>query len=162
MAADHLGVVLAVAGGIHCEFEILKAVVLGEKGHEGSEGVWGRGGVVEYLCEVWFAALWAGNVLWNEDGQGRRLGMVIVGHSHVGMVAVKVDGGAGGGARGGRRRLYGQGVCGGLPGDHDALPELLVDTAGVVPALLVEAVAGTEVNLLGQLDGGRALGSART
>lgn len=28
MAVDHLGVVLAVAGGVHCEFEVLKAVVL--------------------------------------------------------------------------------------------------------------------------------------
>lgn len=28
MAVDHLGVVLAVAGGVHCEFEVLEAVVL--------------------------------------------------------------------------------------------------------------------------------------
>ena len=60
-----------------------------------------------------------------------------------------------GGRRGRRgRRLYRQSVVSGFPGDHDAFPELLVDAAGVLPTLLVEAFAGAEVHLLGQLDGG--------
>jgi hypothetical protein len=42
-------------------------------------------------------------------------------------------------------------VGAGLASDHDALPEVLVDTAGVFPALLVEGVTGTELELLRQL-----------
>jgi hypothetical protein len=52
-------------------------------------------------------------------------------------------------------------VGSGFPGDHDAAPEVLVDTAGVFPALLVEAFTGAELQLLRQLGvGGTRFGRA--
>jgi hypothetical protein len=41
----------------------------------------------------------------------------------------------------------------GFPSNHNAAPELFVDAVGVLPALLVEAFTGTELQLLRQFDG---------
>ena len=158
MAVDHLGVVLAISRGVHCEFQVLEAVVLRQEGHEGGEGV-GRGrGVVEYLGQVGLAAMGARDVFRYGDGQW--LGLA-VGHGHVdvpAVVVVVVQVGDGGGGRrgGGRGRCsYRERLGTRLPGNHDAAPELFVDAAGVLPALLVEAFTGTELQLLRQRDGGR-------
>jgi hypothetical protein len=152
VAADHLGVVLAIPGSVHCEFQVLEAVILGEEGHEGGQCVWWGSRVVEYLGQVGFAAVRAGDVLGDGDGQGRGL-CVAVGRGHGGLSAVKVDGGLlCGGIGGGGRCLYRQSLAG-FPSDHDAFPKLLVDATGVFPTLLVEAFTRTELHLLGQLDG---------
>jgi hypothetical protein len=153
MAVDHFGVVLTVPRGVHCELEVFETVILGEEGHEGAEGVRGRSVVGEDLCEVWFPALRAGDVLWDRDGEGSG---VVVGEGHLDVVDVEVCKGRGGG-RGDGRSFDGEGVRVRFARDHNAPPEVFVDAAGGSPALLVEAFAGT---VLRQLDGEEARGSS--
>lgn len=74
-----------------------------------------------------------------------------VGHGHLDVAGIKVGQRGRGRRRDGRVGADGQGVASGFAGDGDAAPELLVDTAGVVPALLVEAFTGTELQLVRQL-----------
>jgi hypothetical protein len=147
VTVDHLRVVLAVARSVHGEFEILEAVVLGEEGHEGGEGVGRRGGVGEDLAQVGFPAVGAGDVL--GDGDGQRRG-VHVAQRHLDVVVAELGDGAGR-RRGGGLGSYGQGGGAWLPRNHYAPPELLVDAAGRLPALLVESLAGAELR---QRDGG--------
>jgi hypothetical protein len=147
MAVDHLRVVLAVARGVHGELEVLEAVVLRKEGHERGQGVGRRGGVGEDLAEVGLPAVRAGDVLGYRDGQRRGLH---VAQRHLDVVVAELGDGAGR-RRDGGLGSYGQGGGAWFPRNHYAPPELLVDAAGRLPALLVESLAGAEVR---QRDGG--------
>lgn len=105
MAVDHLGVVLAISRCVHGEFQVLEAVVLREESHEGGEGVWRGRGVVEYLGQVGFPALRAGDVLGYGDGQWGGLGRAIA-HGHVDVLFVQVELRGGGRIGGGGRGSY--------------------------------------------------------
>jgi hypothetical protein len=147
MAIDHLRVVLAVARGVHGELEVLEAVVLGEEGHEGGQRVGRRRRVGEDLAEGGLAAVRAGDVL--GDGHGQRRGVQLA-EGHLDVVVVELGERAGRRGRGGLRS-YGQYGGAWFPCNHHAPPELLVDPAGRLPALLVESLAGAELR---QRDGG--------
>lgn len=59
----------SVAVGLHGEFESLEAMILGEVGHESTQGVWLGCRVCEDLLQVWQAEAKGGG---QADGSGGR------------------------------------------------------------------------------------------